>query len=229
MSTRQLPFHPPDRNKTATTHRVTRAAAQWLSTHGFKLVEREVGVALGWQADLAGTVELTQTEAVNLKLVPRPPRYPIGLHIPQSDPRMIRYHELREECNKRTGLLMRRARHLETYGVAYSYTTHEADERLQATLKNPITRIRLADEISRLLKRELDDVAIYAGLNRAYKKLNTPIVNPVTARQIHDDLVPRLKPTWLLNIYVFEPTTQESGLIKEYVEAFILKHQPATM
>jgi hypothetical protein len=67
-----------DRNKTELTHKVTAAAHSWLDSHGFKPVETEVPVAPGWVADLAGVIDPTQTELVNMRLVPRPPCYQYG-------------------------------------------------------------------------------------------------------------------------------------------------------
>lgn len=70
-----------DRNKSDLTHRVTEATYIWLDNHGFKPVETEVEVAMsrrterGWIADLAGVIVPTQTELIEMKMIPRPPRY----------------------------------------------------------------------------------------------------------------------------------------------------------
>lgn len=64
-----------DRNKTGLTHDVTAAAARWLEERGFKPVETEVSVCLGWCADLAGVIVPTQTELIDLKLIPRRPSW----------------------------------------------------------------------------------------------------------------------------------------------------------
>ncbi len=63
-----------DRNKSELTHNITRLASLWMDGKGFKPVETEVGVAPGWSADLAGVCCPTQTEAIELKLIPRAPR-----------------------------------------------------------------------------------------------------------------------------------------------------------
>jgi hypothetical protein len=65
-----------DRNKTALTHNITRLAAVWMDGHGFKPVETEVTIGRNWVADIAGVIQPTQTELINLKLIKRPPRYP---------------------------------------------------------------------------------------------------------------------------------------------------------
>ena len=71
----------PDRNKSELTHTLTEAAFQWLDNHGFKPVETEVpmpwpGVgSVGWVADLAGVIVPTQTELIEMKMIPRPPRF----------------------------------------------------------------------------------------------------------------------------------------------------------
>ncbi len=66
----------PDRNKTLTTRQVTAAVVTWMDEHGFKPVETEVLVEeSGWQADVAGLIDCTESEAVQLHLAPRKPSY----------------------------------------------------------------------------------------------------------------------------------------------------------
>lgn len=71
-----------DRNKSSLTHDVTEAAHQWLDNHGFKPVETEVYCGhdhgKGWYADIAAVIAPTQTELIELKYIPRPPRYEYG-------------------------------------------------------------------------------------------------------------------------------------------------------
>ena len=70
-----------DRNKSDLTHTVTEATFAWLDNHGFKPVETEVSMPWtkvdepGWVADLAAVIVPTQTELVEMKLIPAPPRY----------------------------------------------------------------------------------------------------------------------------------------------------------
>lgn len=64
-----------DRNKTEITKLVTAAAYRYLDERGFKPVETEVPIAMGWVADLAGVISPTQTELQELKLLPRKPSW----------------------------------------------------------------------------------------------------------------------------------------------------------
>lgn len=70
-----------DRNKSELTHKVTQATYTWLDNHGFKPVETEVEMPWtnvkekAWIADLAGVIVPTQTELVEMKMIPSPPRY----------------------------------------------------------------------------------------------------------------------------------------------------------
>lgn len=91
---------PADRNKTKLTHDITRAAHQWLDNHGFKPVETEVGMPWmnvnekGWIADLAGVIVPTQTELIEMKMIPRPPRYEYGKN---SEGKNEQYKERRDD------------------------------------------------------------------------------------------------------------------------------------
>jgi hypothetical protein len=64
-----------DRNKTYLTHKITKATGLWLHEMGFKPVETEVFLQNKWIADLAGAIEPTRTELINLKLMKRSPNY----------------------------------------------------------------------------------------------------------------------------------------------------------
>lgn len=70
-----------DRNKSDLTHQVTEATCTWLDNHGFKPVETEVEMPWtkveekAWIADLAAVICPTQTELIEMKMIPRPPRW----------------------------------------------------------------------------------------------------------------------------------------------------------
>lgn len=57
------------------TQRVTAAVVLYLFKLGFKPVAAEVGLEGGWCADVAGVITPTPTEAINLKLLGKRPRY----------------------------------------------------------------------------------------------------------------------------------------------------------
>lgn len=63
-----------DRNKSELTIAITKNVALWLDGKGFKPVETEVPVSDGWIADVAGVCCPTQTEMIDLKILPRAPR-----------------------------------------------------------------------------------------------------------------------------------------------------------
>jgi hypothetical protein len=67
-------FIGPDRNKTELTHTVTDAVVHYLDGLGFKPVETEVPICEGWIADVAGVIQPTYTEAVQMKLIKARPR-----------------------------------------------------------------------------------------------------------------------------------------------------------
>jgi hypothetical protein len=62
-----------DRNKTALTHEVTEAAHAYLDQRGCKPLETEVWMGGKWIADLGGVLCPTQTELIDLRLLPRRP------------------------------------------------------------------------------------------------------------------------------------------------------------
>jgi hypothetical protein len=64
-----------DRNKTEITRLVTAAVMRYFDEHGCKPLETEVPICDGWVADVAGVINPTQTELVELKLIKRRPRY----------------------------------------------------------------------------------------------------------------------------------------------------------
>ena len=66
---------PPDRNKTPLTHAVTETAYRYLADRGFKPLEKECYIADRWIADIAGVCTPSQTEAANLRLIKRAPKW----------------------------------------------------------------------------------------------------------------------------------------------------------
>lgn len=96
-----------DRNKSPLTHEVTTAAALWLECHGFKPVETEVymprcgDTEKGWIADLAAVICPTQTELIDLKLLPRKPGWN-ELHSKRADPKKVAaWHDREADWQKR--------------------------------------------------------------------------------------------------------------------------------
>lgn len=81
-----------DRNKTEITRVVTAAAVRYLDERGCKPVETEVPIDLGWVADIAGVLNPTMTELIELKLLKRKPRY--------SHPDYQAWHELAKDAQK---------------------------------------------------------------------------------------------------------------------------------
>lgn len=66
----------PDRNKTLTTRQITAGVVTWMDEHGFKPLETEVAVEeFGWTSDVAGLIDCTESEAIQLHLAPRKPSY----------------------------------------------------------------------------------------------------------------------------------------------------------
>lgn len=63
-----------DRNKTELTKQVTAAAYRYLDERGSKPLETEVPICDGWIADIAGVLNPTITEMIELKLLKRRPR-----------------------------------------------------------------------------------------------------------------------------------------------------------
>lgn len=68
----------PDRNKTLSTRQITAAVVTWLDNHGFKPVETEVLIADGWQSDVAGLIDCTEGESIQLRLAPRKPNWGVS-------------------------------------------------------------------------------------------------------------------------------------------------------
>ncbi len=68
----------PDANKTKATRELTKSVSSWLNEKGFKPIETEASVSRGWVADLASVICPTRTEAQNLKLINRKPKWGAG-------------------------------------------------------------------------------------------------------------------------------------------------------
>lgn len=102
-----------DRNKSQLTHDVTTASAHWLEAHGFKPVETEVSMPwqnpndTGWVADLASVIVPSQTELIEMRLLPSRPRWPSYEHRDDKE-KMARYREKEAVWDAKRAALYRR-------------------------------------------------------------------------------------------------------------------------
>lgn len=126
------------------------------------------------------------------------------------------YAHLEERCNTGTRALAARARRLEHYRLAYSFTTARATPDLSSYLLRPETRITLADEIARLTGNDPEDVAVHAGRNRAHKRLNLTVVDH-EGKPARDARLPEMKETWLLHVYLRDPSPSDEHAIRELI------------
>ncbi|MFL6284567.1 MAG: HD domain-containing protein [Pyrinomonadaceae bacterium] len=123
-------------------------------------------------------------------------------------------------------LLAERARRLQTYPLAYSFHTHDADEELSALVTEAGTRMSLADDLADALRVEPEDVAVYAGQNRAFKRVMLPVIDEGDGRELGttDDFLPRMQRTWLVQVYLKRPESSALGLVSEFIDDVLRRH-----
>lgn len=131
-----------------------------------------------------------------------------------------------EDCSGGARLLAESARRLQTYALAYNFFTHDADEELSALVTEGGTRMSLADDLAEALRVEPEDVAVYAGQNRAFKRVTLPVVDEGDGRELGttDDFLPPMQRTWLLQVYLKRPEASALGLVREFVDDVLSRH-----
>lgn len=89
-----------DGNKTDITKRVTAAVCFWMDERGFKPMDTEITVDLGWIADVAGAITPTETELQDLKLIPRKPQWKRGCDEAQYQQQRNDWYALRDQTSR---------------------------------------------------------------------------------------------------------------------------------
>lgn len=122
---------------------------------------------------------------------------------------------LSETTNRQTALLIERARQWEFYSRIYFYKTSD----LLPIVKNmdPMARMNLADEISRLLAIPAEDVCVHLGRDKGYKEITVPIV---AANGALTDVSTRfLKPSCNAQVYIHRRRINDRcvGAVEEFM------------
>jgi HD superfamily phosphohydrolase len=137
------------------------------------------------------------------------------------------YDYLENNCNRRTRALARRARRFQQHSLCYEFSSSDVTSAVSNFLKDSTTRIKVADEIAALLRREPEDIAVYAGQNRAYKELNLKIITD-DGRVTTETPLLVMTPTWILHVYVREPERGDREKIEECASSMLAGQHATT-
>jgi len=128
------------------------------------------------------------------------------------------YHYLLELCNPRTRELMDRAHRWIFYPEAFKYFNPTPSDTVKSLVGDWKKRGELADEIARLLGAEPEDVCVYMGKNKGYKKIHIPIFGK--DKSVHEHQ-PMSELTHMVMVYVHPKWEGNEAKIYEYMKSIL--------
>lgn len=118
------------------------------------------------------------------------------------------------KCNSRTGTLIERAYRWIFYPRVYNFRNTVVSEKLIKFVMDSDNRGKLADEISVNLKIPPEDVCVYMGRDKGYKRIHLPIVGRNGDRQ-HQ---PRNQQAYMIQVYIHPKWNPKEEFIKQIVD-----------
>ena len=106
---------------------------------------------------------------------------------------------LRFNCNQQTKTIMDRLYHWHHYRQIYRFETDHPSPTLKRLITNYDNRDKLADQIARQHQLPPEDICVFLGINKGYKRIHLPILTP-TGRITHHH--PHQRLTYLIQIYL---------------------------
>lgn len=126
-------------------------------------------------------------------------------------------HFLLTKCNKRTRTLMERADKWIFYPRVFNLREVNISEELANNLLDSDNRGLLADEISKKLKIPPEDVSVYMGKDKGFKKIHLPIVGE-SGDRVHE---PQSDLTYMVQVFVHPNWTTRSAEVAEVVNEYL--------
>lgn len=124
---------------------------------------------------------------------------------------------LEEKCNERTRTLVNRVRRWIFYPRVFNFATSTPDDStysVEELFDNTETRSVLADALSSHLEIPQEDVTVYTGKDRGFKKIHIPIIDKDGNLRKH---TPTKELTWMAQVYVHPQWADKSEVIQEFM------------
>lgn len=126
------------------------------------------------------------------------------------------FEYLATKCNKRTRTLMERSYRWIFYDKVAGFEYSEANEKEQRFLLEVFSRGEIADEISNQLKVPQEDVAVFMGEYKGYRKIHLKFLDNLGSEENYKHQNER---KWILQVYVHPKWSNKSKVIKEIVKS----------
>lgn len=128
------------------------------------------------------------------------------------------FYYLTHKCNSRTRELLNRAACWQWYKRAFVWTSTAPSEDQKAYVTNVNARDTLADDLAKLIGVEPEDVCVYMGKDKGYKKIHLPILDEHEETYEHE---PGHKLVYLIQVYVHDDKPGYREVISGYMNTII--------
>lgn len=122
------------------------------------------------------------------------------------------------ECNRKTRELMERINRWMFYPRMFNYRSADVSERVGIYISDSGNRNKLADDISVALEIPPEDVCIYMGRDKGFKRIHLPIVGDGDDKE-HQ---PRSKNAYMVQGYLHPKWQDKREAMREIIEAKLI-------
>lgn len=130
-----------------------------------------------------------------------------------TDPEAFLY--LKQKCNQKTKTLIERLERWRFYQRVFNFTTTQPTTTVKRLIDNPDNLGNLADLLSSYLKIPPEDICVYLGKNKGYKKIHIPIVDAEGNITQH---TPTAKLAWMAQVFLNPRHLNKSAAAKEFMK-----------
>lgn len=106
---------------------------------------------------------------------------------------------LLNHCNSKTQLIMERVNKWQYYPRIFNYSTRSPSTKTKDLFLNSDNRWVVSDEISRELNIPPEDISVFMGKDKGFKKIEIPILDGDNSTKEHH---PTSKPKFMAQVYV---------------------------
>ncbi len=124
------------------------------------------------------------------------------------------YRYLLEQCNSRTQVLVQRAMRWQFYALTFNDWTRAPSAKLREFTENIETRSSLADALSAEFEIPPEDICVYCGKDRGWKRIDLCLLSPDA--DLPAPVAP-LEPTWMIQVYVHPAHASSNDAIRARV------------
>lgn len=121
---------------------------------------------------------------------------------------------LAEKCNRRTRVLAQACQKWQFYPRVFKSVSERIEKKTRALYEEVEPRFLFTNKLAKYLKAEPEEVAVFFGYNKGFKKIHIPILG----RGGQTYVAPKSRPTWIAQVFVHPKYAPKTEIVREFME-----------